>query len=656
MADGGKVSEKQLLIDYQNEFLQNNYSTNLDEVHKSSEFPYVINQRLKMAKSYARKKIAENKPKRFFDVTYRTKFGAYHTERNILAIDQNEAWSEVRKYNSDIEKKHSVVLSKLQPKTNEQKMEHGGLMLDKESQDLLSEIYAKYADGGAIDTDDEKINMQDYEGYIDVYNERKKSFQSSSEKFQKLLEEGIEVKNDPNLSDEEKNKQLDEIRKNAKEAKAVRVADRDNFVDMRNVDSPFYAPQLADGGFLKSLPKGARITKELKPYLKSDMRFSEGDWFQFKIGQSPKYPNISKKGYDVILTLSPNSKLLEFHFDISAKAIWDTNIYGYEIAELLKNIGYNDPYCKVKKVQKSRSVEIQLQENISFIESYNLVAIVIESLSNKSSWDKYTKTGLSEIMSEQTTPATTSSAPSDWNWRFKTKEESMAGGSFIYSMEWMRGQKFVYSVKADKLVKEILSASSPQYTSTKVDVKDLGLVPPTDISNAQTEAYFASGDIINDPLPQSLANPSITPAEILSEAKYWVDVTRSEVNPNTTTINADEFDLMSALIFVLVLNLANLTNADFDEMTDLAKKYQIITSNAKELADENLNVSNSFAMDMLLSKLVKTDMEMKEFFYTKVSSTVNQKFKEATTELNMPQVVAYLAKFDTFERRFIMNI
>ena len=53
MADGGKVSEKQLLIDYQNEFLTNKFSTNLDKLHKSSEFPYVINQRLKMAKSYA---------------------------------------------------------------------------------------------------------------------------------------------------------------------------------------------------------------------------------------------------------------------------------------------------------------------------------------------------------------------------------------------------------------------------------------------------------------------------------------------------------------------------------------------------------------------------------------------------------------------------
>jgi len=47
-----------------------------------------------------------------------------------LAIDQNEAWSEVRKYNSDIEKKYSVVLSKLQPKTSEQKMADGGIMAD----------------------------------------------------------------------------------------------------------------------------------------------------------------------------------------------------------------------------------------------------------------------------------------------------------------------------------------------------------------------------------------------------------------------------------------------------------------------------------------------------------------------------------------------
>lgn len=641
----------------------------------------------------------------------------------------------------------------------EGKMEHGGLMLDKESRDLLSEIYAKYADGGEIDSDDEKINMQDYEGYIDVYNERKKAFQGSSEKFQKLLEEGIEVKNDPNLSDEEKNKQLDEIRKKAKEAKAVRVADRDNFVDMRNIDSPFYAPQLADGGLLKDIPKGTRFSKELKPYVSNKKSISENDYFDFKVKPSERYPSIAKKGYDVsvraLIATPPspwaNEQFIEIHFYIGSKSV-DFSSYpmGYELDRLLKNIGYENVDCRIHNVQKSKSVQLLILkpfDQITFGEIYNISSLVIEAMSNKKSWDKYT----SEKPFEQTqsttstaqTPATTSSAPSNFLIRFKTEKESFGNSSFIDSMWWIYGkpidgklpesQKFMSDISqggnvvvdlkslgvypSDPIrkteyvfnVNDITSFPFPtdeipsdwnwrfktsverykpwseglKYVEGKkisfskdsqdwvkvvmngltknTDTRAFGIVAPNNnsdsiVNNYQNQWLFDSRDITNDPLPQSSVSRPKNETEIYEEARHWCIELDDEINANNQVINADEVVLMSDLIYYLALNKTGMTNADFEEMTDLGKKHQFIHSKSKELQEENLGVGNSVVMEILLDKFIKNIEQTEEFFKTKTDNETYKTFEVARTQLSNSILMNYLAKFDTFDRDYIQNI
>jgi hypothetical protein len=399
MADGGKVSEKQLLIDYQNEFLQNNYSTNLDEVHKSSKYPSVINERKKMAKSYARKKIAENKPKRFFDVTYRTKFGAYYTERNILAVDQNQAWSEVKRYNSDIAEKYSIVLSKVQPKTNEQKMAQGGEIFDKQTEDYLSELTKKFAKGGEVVADKtETINMKDFEGYADQYNGRKNKFFKATDEYQLLVNEGMDVKNNKDLPQDEKDKLLAELREKAREAKSKLNEERKDFVDMREVKSPFYAPQLADGGIFSSLPKSVRIPSEIKEIVQSKGDFASDTIYQFLISKSERFPKIISKGIFANFRIS-NSKegiRTRINFSISSKATYEKDDNGVwknvaDTLEVIPSLKSDISSISVNKIARGYDVYFFITKPLSFIDIYNITANVIQNLIDYDSFNSFQK-------------------------------------------------------------------------------------------------------------------------------------------------------------------------------------------------------------------------------------------------------------------------
>jgi hypothetical protein len=193
-------------------------------------------------------------------------------------------------------------------------------------------------------------------------------------------------------------------------------------------------------------------------------------------------------------------------------------------------------------------------------------------------------------------------------------------------MEYVEGKKIPFSKDSQDWVEVVMNG-----LTKNTDTRAFGIINPKEnsnnptINNYQNQWLFDLRDIINDPLPQSSVSRPKNETEIYEEAKHWVVEIDDEINANNPSINTEQFILMSDLIFYLALNFSGMTNADFEEMTDLAKKYQIILSKTKELADENLDVGNSLVMEILLSKTIKNIEQTQEFFRTKPNSLTFQK-------------------------------
>jgi hypothetical protein len=152
-AKGGgveKIDKKQLLIDLQNKYLEDYYNATLETINQKPLPPKVIAKAKKFALQYANKKIKEQLPKRWYDVTYESTFGATYVEPNVLASDANEAWNWTKNYN-DAKKKISVVLSKDQRMSDNDSYEGGGSVEDYKS--LIGKYVNIYSMGVSLPTE-----------------------------------------------------------------------------------------------------------------------------------------------------------------------------------------------------------------------------------------------------------------------------------------------------------------------------------------------------------------------------------------------------------------------------------------------------------------------------------------------------------------------
>ena len=268
------------------------------------------------------------------------------------------------------------------------KMADGGEIFDKETEDFLSDLTKKYAKGGEVVADKtETINMKDFEGYADQYNGRKNKFFKANDEYQLLVNEGMDVKNNTTLPQEEKDKLLAELRDKAREAKTNLGEKRKDFVDMREVKSPFYAPQLADGGIFSSLPKSVRIPHELKEIVKSKSEFPLDTEYQFYISKSERFPKIISKGFSAkfkLVTLK-ESLSTRIYFAISSKATYEKDDIGVwenvsKTLQVIPSLKNDISSISVNKIARGYDVYFFITKPLSYIDIYNITANVIQNL------------------------------------------------------------------------------------------------------------------------------------------------------------------------------------------------------------------------------------------------------------------------------------
>jgi hypothetical protein len=292
------------------------------------------------------------------------------------------------------------------------KMADGGEIFDKETEDFLSDLTKKYAKGGEVVADKtETINMKDFEGYADQYNGRKNKFFKANDEYQLLVNEGMDVKNNTTLPQEEKDKLLAELRDKAREAKSKLGEERKDLVDMREVKSPFYAPQLADGGIFSSLPKSVRIPSPIKEIVQSKGKFASDIIYQFLISKSERFSKIISKGIFANFKIGNSQEGIRtrINFSISSKAtfekddiaIWENVAKTLEAIPSLKN---DISSISVNKIARGYDVYFFITKPLSFIDIYNITANVIQNLIDYDSFNSFQK--LFKVEEKTTIPPT----------------------------------------------------------------------------------------------------------------------------------------------------------------------------------------------------------------------------------------------------------
>ena len=249
----------------------------------------------------------------------------------------------------------------------DEKMEDGGKMFDRETDDLLSDIHIKYGKGGSVDT----TNIGDY---ADEFASRKNKFLKANDEYQLLVTQGVDVKENKKLPKGEKDQLLEELRKKATEAKSSAEEQRKEFVEMREVKSPFYAPQLADGGTIISKANKKAIDKGVSGKYKLKLKNS-------------LFP---QKGVDVFLDIDSQSMLGFLSFSIGTRNIYKANWKGIIDDIMVKHLTFSPLNYQLSLGKKSKSLEVSIRFNFKMsFEGYEQVATeVLKALTSYSYYEK----------------------------------------------------------------------------------------------------------------------------------------------------------------------------------------------------------------------------------------------------------------------------
>ena len=249
----------------------------------------------------------------------------------------------------------------------EGKMEDGGKMFDRETDDLLSDIHIKYAKGGSVDT----TNIGDY---ANEFASRKNKFLKANDEYQLLVTQGLDVKENKKLPKDEKDQLLEELRKKANEAKSSAEEERKEFVDMREVKSPFYAPQLADGGTIISKANKKAIDKGVSGKYKLKLKNS-------------RFP---QKGVDVFLDIDSQSMLGFLSFSIGTRNIYKANWKGIIDDIMVKHLTFSPLNYQLLLGKKLKSLEVSIRFNFRMsFEGYEQVAMeVLKALTSYTYYEK----------------------------------------------------------------------------------------------------------------------------------------------------------------------------------------------------------------------------------------------------------------------------
>jgi len=296
-------------------------------------------------------------------------------------------------------------------------MKNNEQLFDKKTEDFLSDLTKKYAKGGKVVAEKtETINMKDFEGYADQYNNRKNKFFKANDNYQLLVNEGLEVKNNKSLPKDDKDKLLAELREKAREAKTNLSEERKDFVDMREVNSPFYAPQLADGG---KIPKS--VSKAIQ-----NLEFGD---YKFKV----KHSFLPQKGVDVFLKIYQPRQEVEglINFKIGVRNLPHFGAWQKKINDIFQYYGIDsDLYsAKVKNVGKSIEVQILIDKKILHF-SPKISLEILKAFTNKEYYQSIVDGKKEETTTPTTTTPTTTTPPPTQQKGLPSTDPSVWGAEF----------------------------------------------------------------------------------------------------------------------------------------------------------------------------------------------------------------------------------
>lgn len=546
------------------------------------------------------------------------------------------------------------------------KMAKGGEIFDKETEDLLSDLTKKYAKGGEVVADKtETINMKDFEGYADQYNGRKNKFFKANDEYQLLVNEGMELKNNTTLPQDEKDKLLAELREKAREAKTTLGEKRKDFVDMREVKSPFYAPQLADGGIFTSLPKAVRVPHELKEIVKSKNEFPIDTEYQFYISKSERFPKIISKGISAKFKLVTLKEGLStrIYFSISSKAtyekddngVWENVAKTLQIIPSLKN---DISSIAVNKIARGYDVYFYITKPLSYIDIYNITANVVQNLIDYQSFISLQK--LFKVEEKTTIPPTipTHKKEDDWNWRFKTEDELRAelggdlyaskdGNVFATSMRYLLGKKINETQEAVEAISKI---NQKIYGGVGTIIqKQLGIEPPTKDSRENwviSKWMITDKPLAGEEVPPTESKKEITHKDAEDELMRWAKEKTEEKNDNSTR----KYQLHHLISYIL-LNQSNARMSDFTQFIAMAKESRKLEQEILRLSSEKIPI-DSFVMKLLINRYSESvkDLKSQIMLFVKYESDIAQELG------NIHSHIPYLAELDTFDKDYIINI
>ena len=520
----------------------------------------------------------------------------------------------------------------------EGKMAQGGEIFDKETEDYLSELTKKFAIGGEVVADKtETINMKDFEGYADQYNGRKNKFFKANDEYQLLVNEGMDVKNNKDLPQDEKDKLLAELREKAREAKNKLNEERKDFVDMREVKSPFYAPQLADGG---------KISKANKKAIESDQEGS----YQIKF----KSETLPSKGVDVKVMVTPNYS--EFSFRIASRSIYAKSEYSIRpaielVLKKLYKIDSSDFSIYISRNEKTYTIAIKLMPKPNW--DWNVYdSVILDTLKSITSLSFYTK--IKQYEGSETTPPT--EKKDDWTWRFKTEDELRAelggdlhklkdGNVFAISMRYLLGKKIKETTES---VDAIFRINQSTYSGINVNTeKEFGISNP----EYNNEWSISKWMITNKPLkgeevPPTEQKKEITHTDSETEILRWAGEKVKEKND----VNTRKYQVHHLVSYIL-LNQSNARMSDFTQLIAMAKQTEKLSKEVLRLTEEHIPL-DSFVMKLVLNRYLESleDVKSQIMLFVKYERDVEQELGRIF--LNIP----YLAELDTFDKDYILYI
>jgi hypothetical protein len=501
--------------------------------------------------------------------------------------------------------------------------------------------------------------MKDFEGYADQYNGRKNKFFKANDEYQLLVNEGMDVKNNKDLPQDEKDKLLAELRDKAREAKSKLNEERKDFVDMREVNSPFYAPQLADGGIFSSLPKSVRIPSEIKEIVQSKGEFASDTIYQFLISKSERFPKIISKGIFANFRISNSKEGLRtrINFSISSKATYEKDDNGVwknvaDTLEVIPSLKNDISSISVNKIARGYDVYFFITKPLLFIDIYNITAIVIQNLIDYDSFNSFQKLFKE---GEKITPPPTEKED-DWNWRFKTEDELRAelggdlhelkeGNFFARSMGYLLGKKIKETTDS---VDAIFRINQKTFRGVEVNTEKVFGISNPERDNQWT---ISSWMITNKPLegeevPPTEEKKEITHMDTETETLRWAGEKVKEKND----VNTRKYQVHHLVSYIL-LNQSNARMSDFTQLIAMAKQTEKLSKEVLRLTEEGIPL-DSFVMKLVLNRYLESleDVKSQIMLFVKYERDVEQELGRIV--LNIP----YLAELDTFDKDYILYI